>query len=121
MATDTFIDKLDCTLSDEELAERKDRLATEYQALTEVQDEKADVMADYSKKIKGHQKVLAALIDAISTGKEKREVECLERRDDRLGVMQIIRGDTGEMVEERPLTLEERQVGMFDGSGEATH
>ena len=46
----------------------------------------------------------------INNGYEYRNVECRMDKDYRLGAMTITRLDTGEVIRERPMTSEERQM-----------
>lgn len=50
--------------------------------------------------------------EAIRTGKEERPVDCRVIRDMEKGVERTVRVDTGEVVRERTLTVEERQLAL---------
>ncbi len=52
---------------------------------------------------------MSALSGKIREGYEHRNIKCKKRFDYRLGMVEYIRLDTGEIVRERPLDEEERQ------------
>lgn len=54
----------------------------------------------------------ARLAEALRTGEELRAVEVREERDWKRGVIIVIRTDTSSEVEQRPMTIEERQREM---------
>jgi hypothetical protein len=57
------------------------------------------------------------LAEAIRTGKEYRDIEVREVRNDAALSMDLVRQDTGEVIEQRALRPEELQVKLFDPSG----
>ncbi len=54
----------------------------------------------------------------INNGYEYRNVECRMDKDYRLGSVTITRLDTGEVIRERPMTAEERQMELPSGKKE---
>ncbi len=54
----------------------------------------------------------------INNGYEYRNVECRMDKDYRLGSVTITRLDTGEVIRERPMTAEERQLELPGGKKE---
>ena len=114
-----YVDVLECALTDAELEAKKDSLVTATAELERLQAEKSAEVAKHSKGIKSKQAEIRALVVAIQSGRETREVECLERRNDRLGQMERVRGDTGEVYDTRPLDFDERQETIpFGGDDE---
>jgi len=65
-------------------------------------------------KLEAEMKLLA---EAIRTGKEYRDVEVREMRNDMALSMDTVRQDTGEVIEQRPLGPEELQAKLFDVTG----
>lgn len=55
---------------------------------------------------------VSSLTQLLRYGKKDRPVQCQIKRDYRLGQVRIIRMDTGETLEDRPMTKAERQMGM---------
>lgn len=102
-------------LTDEDVADRKNKLVKAESELQKVSAEKAEAMADFNSTLKDRRNEIRTLVAAIQTGSEEREVECYERRDEKRGAMETVRADTGEVIHDRPLTAEERQVDMFSG------
>ncbi len=59
-------------------------------------------------------KELQDLVDQLSEGKTTREVDCEERYDYETGVVVIVRLDTRDIVDRRPMARDERQLEMGD-------
>lgn len=120
---ETFLKTMEVDVTAEEQGERKDRLVVVDRKILSVKAEKASKSSDYAQEIKTLEKERLALLEAIGTGREKRDVKCYLERDDRRGMMLTKRVDNNAVIDERALTLEERQVDMFDDkapeSGEA--
>lgn len=106
----------------------KDQLVVVDNRIIDIEREKAKEMSSFNERLKDARKERVTLLEAIGSGKGRREIECYEERDDRLGRMLIRRVDTDETVDERPLSAKERdedaspkddrQTEMFDqGSG----
>ena len=55
----------------------------------------------------------ASLADRLNTGWEMRGVDCVETWNYNNGNIYVARTDTYEMIEERPMDPEERQMGLF--------
>lgn len=107
-----FVARLTCTLTDRELAEHGRKCAD---ADAELENFDAD-----TKQIVATRKGDRAVIDArkkrhrqiLATGREDRDIECMEHVSIRQGRRWRIRLDTGETYEEAPLTESERQPGL---------
>lgn len=109
----TFTRILPCELSDIELIAKGEDLAAELTALEEAE---AEAKADAQK----HKETQAGIKDkirklrkAIEERSEDREVPCEERIVRERGVAQVYRLDTGEMVSERKLELDDVQADIF--------
>jgi hypothetical protein len=66
-------------------------------------------MAEFNADLKALRQQRSELITTIKTKKEKRKIECFRDPDFRRNTMFIKRADTGAVIEERALTVEERQ------------
>ena len=111
---ETFMKTMEVDVTAEEQNQRKDRLVAVDREIINVEAEKASKSSDFSTQIKTLKKERVALLQAIGTGRERREIPCYLERDDRLGVMRTKRVDTDAVIDERALTLEERQTELFD-------
>jgi hypothetical protein len=56
---------------------------------------------------------MASLAEKVRSGYEHRNVDCLKSLDYRLGTVTITRLDTGEVMRERPMDAEERQMSLM--------
>jgi hypothetical protein len=121
MLTDTETRHLPCPLTDRELIEKGDLQARGLQDLRDLEDEKAKVAKDYGEQIKDKRSELNKLSREISTRTEVRPIRCdvmfVPEEDKAI----TIRTDTGERIEVRSMTSEERdrlaqrkQPGLFD-------
>lgn len=89
----------------EELARRME----EYDAV----EASAKVASKAAKeKLEGIRERSKGLAREVREGAEMRPTDCHEVADYRNNVVHLIRDDTGEMVEERPMRLEERQASL---------
>lgn len=66
------------------------------------------IKKEHSSKIKGIDNLLQAALDKLNKKTESREVECVEKRFFATNTLQVWHED--EMVEERAMTIEERQM-----------
>lgn len=73
----------------------------------------AKVASDQWKdRIRGVEARAADLATKAHEGQELRPTECVEEYDYRLGEVRVVRSDTGEKLETRPMTTEERQPSL---------
>jgi hypothetical protein len=111
-APNTFYKTVEVEITDEENTVRmKDHLEIEFK-IDAAKAERAAKMAEYGKDLKDLRQRRSEIITTIRTKKEKREIACYQQEDFRTNRMLIRRADTGEMIDERPLTLEERQESL---------
>lgn len=105
-----------CKLTDAEKLQLGKKLAD---TLTEVEGldaEKTDTSKRLTDQIRLKEALASQQKSVLRSGQEIREIPCREYRDYREGVVVVVRRDTGETVERRPMNFEERQVGMhFQG------
>jgi hypothetical protein len=99
-------------LTDEELRAKGDEIANQVIELIENEDDKKNCAADYTRRIKAIRQKIAALSGEVSSGTELRDVRCEERPDYEANLMLTFRLDTGEIIERRVLTHDERQQKM---------
>ena len=115
-----FTKVLPCKLSDEELGEKAKEIADVYTEIDALEDEKKVRASEYTEKINERSRAMAELIEQVKTRSAPRPVECITRANDRLGEVDEVRTDTGEVIETRPMGEDERQRDMFNGSAEAS-
>lgn len=100
--------QLPCKLTEEEITARGCHLAEVEREIEKKEDEKqrhAKALGDEIKEMRSRTRLIA---QEISTRTTYRDVEITEQK---VGVhMETVRLDTGEVIETRPLTAEERQV-----------
>lgn len=97
-------------LTTEEIAQAAKDLATELQELESIQIEKKAVMKEYNSQIDNKNKRIHRLMTHVKNGVEYRSVECdLQFHIDKVQAI-LVRNDMGEVVEERPMTDEEKQI-----------
>lgn len=118
---DTFGHHIDVPLSEAEIKARLERNMEVDQKMIDLKAEKTAANVQWNQELSDLRKEQAALITATKTGMTKIEIQCYHERDDRRGMMRTLRCDTGEMVDERALTAEERnedrQGKLFESNG----
>lgn len=115
---------LPVVLTEVEVHDRSQELARTVDEINDVEAEKKDVVKDFAKRLGEKRKRMNELANAITSGTEKRDIECSERVDERRHAIEIIRHDTLEVVETRPMTGEQienlNQGHLFDRSAATT-
>lgn len=103
--------ELEVPLTHVELAERAKR-AGELQALMEQRTKEFDpIKKQYKADMDAMQEELESILTACHSGKEKRLVECIERRDFTRCMVEYVYD--GKVLEERTMESGERQEEMF--------
>lgn len=92
----------------------KTQLADQYAELLSIKAEKAEAGATFNKRLKDTRKTMRELLGVIQTGQREVSVECEERMNERRKEVEIVRCDTGQVVDRRPMTAEELQEPLFD-------
>lgn len=114
-----IVNHLPVRLTGEEKQKASERLALAIQEKDDADQQLATIKREFKdreEKLQGEFRHLGRL---IRTGVEERPVECEERPNWSTCTMEQFRVDTGEMVNFRPMTREERQREMdYDESGE---
>jgi len=101
--------KLPVKLTREEVHHRGKRLATIEAEISDIEFEKKEVNADFKSKLEGRKTEIARLTREINEEAEYRQVQIIEQKDWDTREVLTIRQDTGEVIEARPMTPEERQ------------
>lgn len=120
MAKNTEHRSLSCDLTEAEVKEKADQLASTIKAREEAEAARkrdADKHKDTIKTLDGH---IAGLAESVRDRSERRLVECRWERDDQARKMICHRTDTGEVIEKRAMTdeeLEEMQPTLFGVEG----
>jgi hypothetical protein len=103
-------ESLPCQLTEEQLGERARELARLVEAIEEEEDRAKRVAADSKSEVRRLAAGRDLLARVVSTGTEFREVGIEKFADDDRGIVAVVRMDTGEVVAERPIRAEERQL-----------
>lgn len=111
----TELRTLPCALTPAEVHQRVERVA----ALAQKEDEILEEMAGCRERLKAVRGELRGLYRAVATGTEDRDVPVDEWPHWGKGEMQTVRRDTGEVIERRELTAEDRQQQLFRDPGAA--
>lgn len=93
---------------------KKDELVQVDRQIRERAEEKASAMAEFNDDLKKLRERQRKLLDVIKDGEETVEVECVEEADERRMEVKTIRKDTGEVIDRRPMTADERQLGLAE-------
>lgn len=102
--------KLRCLMSHDELLEAGRQLAEATNSLTELDSDKAEIVAEFKAKISAAEAQIMALSNKLRTGYEFRDVACeVAYGVPELGFKQTTRLDTKEVIETLPITEEEKQ------------
>ena len=105
----TFTKELPCELTIHEKSEKHER-TTEIHQQIKVQELKAkEATKEMRAEISRLKREEDELQDQLSTGTELRPVECQNRKDYRKDVVETIRNDLDEVIEERRMMTSERQ------------
>lgn len=115
----TFGHLMNVDLSDDEIKSQLERNADIDRKMLLIKAEKAAANSGFNEDLKTLRKEQVTLLESVSSGKTKVEVECYLDKDLRLNVMRTLRADNGEQVDERALTADElnedRQGSLFEG------
>lgn len=107
-----FTEQLPCALTDADLAQIARAIGGKRHEIQDLEAKKRQATDHYKALIDGAQAKADELAEAARAGVEQREVLCVEAFVWRAGKVVVRRDDTGEVVRERAMTVEERQAGM---------
>ena len=110
---DTEVRELGCALSPEEVAERAQECAQQLQRKSEIEQSLASARAHHKAQLEDVEGRLRHAHHEYMTRRTVREVRCEVRADYQGGRRLVVREDTGEVIEDRPLSAAERQAGLF--------
>ena len=99
-------------LTDEEVLKYGRDVARAHADRARIELELDSVKSDYKGKIAEQDGIIGKLSPRIHSGIESREVECEEVKDYTSGTVRVRRLDTDELIEERPMREDEKQVQM---------
>ena len=105
---------LGCKLGVKEKAEAADQLATVIQSAESLELEKKSVLGDFKSRMDALKERIHNLTMQVKDGVEMKSIKCELRLDYTKLTASLIRMDSGEIVEERPMTEEEKQMEMFE-------
>jgi hypothetical protein len=100
---------LRCRLTERELLERGHRLASLHAEISSLEDARRSSASEYKSQIDLAEAQLSAIAREVRSGAQERQVEVRREKDFDRNVEEVIRLDTGEVVETRALTPQERQ------------
>lgn len=100
-------------LTRDELDQRRDQLASTWSEIVGAEQAKTDAASFAAKQIKELKSTAGGIVREIREKAEHRIVECEWATNDERGVKDLVRQDTGEVVETRQLRPEDRQATLF--------
>lgn len=110
----TFTRTLPVELTQAELLDRGEALALGRGSRNEWESDRKETAARYRERLDLLDAEIDRLAGIVREKAEPRPVECRSVRDIERGVVEVVRTDTGEIVESRVMTEMERQTRMFD-------
>lgn len=97
-------------LTEVELRAMGDQLAAEAASLERTEDERRSASTNYRERCKQIKQRMKKLYVAVTSKEEERAVVCSWRKDYKRNVAELRRDDTDEVVNQRALSPEERQL-----------
>lgn len=110
---------LSVDLTDEELNQKRDILVTRLDELDVVEQQRQAAAAGFKEQLKEIRGDIGSLAREVRTRKSSRVTACMWERDDARFSMVLVRQDTGEIVDTRPMHDDERQLVFPVGSADA--
>lgn len=99
---------------DERLA-RGTQAAQLVEEIEAVEAEKKEITTELGRRLKRLRREVSTLSQAVRTGKEYQPVEVVQKANPERMTVETMRLDTYEVIDSRPMTVAERQGGLFDG------
>jgi hypothetical protein len=112
--------RLPCPLTSKELLERGQQLAAVQEESEQLEEARKAADATAKAEIKRLDERATRLRRDIIRKEEDRDIECDVAHDYIHGLVTVTRVDSGEVVEERPMRMEERQATLITEDGEET-
>ena len=113
-----LIKELSCVLTEDERHLRGNELAAAMKGHYALELEKKNFNAEWKDRKTESDETIQRLTDAVTTGKELRDVECRQVPDWKDKMVIVFRIDTGERLFSRPMEANELQSGMFEDDDE---
>jgi hypothetical protein len=114
MMAKTHTRTLPVRLTQAELLERGKALALVRQDCNHIESDMKLTVRAFKDRIEIREAEIDRLAEIVDLEAEPRPVECRNVRDMNRGVIEVVRTDTGEIVESRVMTELERQTRMFE-------
>lgn len=114
MQEEYILRNLPVKLTQEEVKERGAQHADALISYEKVEEEKRASAADYASQLKTLRANMKRFAEAVKTHEESRAVKCLWQPNFIKKKMELIRQDTGEVVERRDMAESERQESLLD-------
>lgn len=99
-------------LTPEEFTAKARALAETHEKLALERETQKEAKADMKQRLEELEQKRNTLARIVQRGKEDRLIDVEIKADDAQGIARVVRLDTGEVVEERPLSVGERQLGL---------
>lgn len=115
--SDTEVRTVSVDLTPEEVRERSLELSQKVGEARRLKADKTASAANFKQRDTELAKRIDALSDAVQSCKEKRGLECTWHRNDVALRMELVRPDTKEVIESRPMTQGERQPNLIPMDG----
>lgn len=103
---------LPVTLTTDELLARGDGLARAHRAVRDEQAKQKAVKEEMKQRLEDLEGEVGKLARIVRDKAEDRDVECRIVHDYLANAVQVVREDTGEVIEARAMTDRERQIGL---------
>lgn len=100
--------------SGEEKKELAKTIAEKVSKKHEVEDDKKATMSSFKSTLDTLEMEINSCANKIQDGYEMRLMECREERDYKRKVVNFYRIDTGELVQQRPMSSDEMQLQLLD-------
>ena len=112
---------LERPLTDEEKLKIGDEMATAMELAGQLEAKKKAIDDELKADIGKHWEKAGTLASALRKGRREAMIECETRRDYKAGTVEVVRLDTGDVVEPlRAMTAAERQVSLYGPTGRAS-
>lgn len=110
---------LPCALTRDEHHKRGIQLAETIEKIGDVERQKKRVADEFKSQIEDLEREATRLSGIVRSWKEERTVEVEERIDFARNTVAVVRMDTTEVIKERALTLDERQLSLLPSKKKA--
>lgn len=112
-----FIQKLACRIDEPALVTMAEGMAQLFEDLDAAEADRAEAMREHKATITGIKEKMKSLAKGVRSHTEMRDVECIERLTATQSI-EVVRLDTGEVIEERAADAMDLQDDLFQETGE---